>query len=176
MWSFYIFTVFFHNRIEPKTRAYSFCETVLKISHNCLSPGFINTPKSTRWGSQVLTFQNYCAKRSLRPSASQNHVCRPSVRPSVRSFVKKIITFCGWHVRGGHTSHSVSRRLNAALVFFERPDSPIRYRHVIFVNIDHFTAPKPLYGPSKCCLHFLQWHAFHSLSSVKRLWNKFWGL
>ena len=29
---------------------------------------------------------------------------RCSVRSFVRPFVRKIITFCGWHMRGGHTS------------------------------------------------------------------------
>ena len=43
---------------------------------------------------------NFCAKRSLRPSASQNQMFRPSVRSSVRPFVRKIITFCEAYMRG----------------------------------------------------------------------------
>ena len=39
-----------------------------------------------------------CAKRSLRPSGSQNKV----FRVSVRSFVRKVITFCEEDMRGDH--------------------------------------------------------------------------
>ena len=43
---------------------------------------------------------NYCAKRSLRPSGSQNKMFRVSVRQSIRPFVRKVITFCEAYMRG----------------------------------------------------------------------------
>ncbi len=70
-------------------------------------------PLPEKYGTDVAKKMEHlinCAKRSLRPSASQNQMFRVSVRPSVRSFsvrsvfVRKIITFCRWHMRGGHTS------------------------------------------------------------------------
>ena len=57
----------------------------------------------------VEIYIDFCAKRSLRPSASQNQMFRPFVqRPPrignipVRSSVRKIITFCEEDMRGNH--------------------------------------------------------------------------
>ena len=66
---------------DPPTILFATCETI-----------FMN-----------LIFQNFCAKRSLRPSGSQNKMFRVSVRSFVRSFGVRIFgDFCEADMRGGH--------------------------------------------------------------------------